>query len=59
MSKEANDLERVEVGLIDEPEEVLTVYARVNWEEVRQVPATMPVERIMTETGYNRRQVYS
>ncbi len=56
--KEANELERVEAGLVDELEEVLTIYEQDRWEEVRQDLKTIPVERIMAETGYSRRQVY-
>lgn len=58
IGKEANELEWVEAGLVDELEEVLTVYERDSWEEVRAILATMPVARVIAETGYNRRQVY-
>ncbi len=58
VGKEANELERVETGLVDELKEVLTVYERDNWDEVRRVLAAMPVEWIMAETGYSRRQAF-
>jgi hypothetical protein len=58
VGKEANDLERVEAGLVDDLEEVVAVYKRDQWEEVRQLLKTVPVEQIMAETGYSRRNVF-
>ncbi len=58
IGKEANELEGVEAGLVDELEEVLTSYDRDTWDEVQRVLRTLPVERIMAETGYSRRHVF-
>ena len=56
--KEANDLERVEAGLVEELEEVLTAYERPLAEDLARVLRAMPLEHIQAETGYGRRQAY-
>ena len=57
IGKEANELEQVETGLIDELEEVQTVYQRDRSEELRQQLRGMSVKEAMELTGLSRRQV--
>lgn len=55
---EANELEQVAMGLIDELVEV-QVISRQDWfKEIRQMPRGMTVGKAMTLTGLSRRQVY-
>jgi hypothetical protein len=58
VGKEANGLERVEAGLVDEPEEVLTVYEQDGSEELRELLRALTVKEAMMVTGLSRRQVF-
>jgi len=57
VGKEAHALERVEAGLVDDVEELLTVYERHPSEELRERLRGMRVKEGMALTGYRRRQV--
>lgn len=58
IGKGANELEQVETGLIDELEEVQTIYRRDRSEELRERLRGMSVKEAMTLTGLSRRQVF-
>ncbi len=60
IGKEANDLELVKAGMIEDEETVLTTYEPQGdlWETVQPVLAKMPAARVQEETGYSRREVY-
>jgi len=60
IGKEANDLELVKAGMIEDEEAVLTTYELQGdlWETVQPILAQMPAARIQEETGYSRREVY-
>jgi hypothetical protein len=58
VGKEANELERVEAGLVDEVEQVLNVYEQDRREELREQLRSMSVKEGMAFTRYSRRQVF-
>ncbi len=58
IGKEANELEQVETGLIDELAAVQTIYRRDRSEEFREKLRAMPVKEAMKLTGLSRRQVF-
>ncbi len=58
IGKEANELEQVETGLIDELEDVQTVYRRDQSEQMRERLRGMSVKEAMVLTGLSRRQVF-
>jgi len=59
VGKEANEFDLVRAGLIRDEEEVLTVYKRDLWEEMKPIVMKMPVEEIMRMFGYSRRMAYA
>ena len=58
IGKEANELEQVKTGLIDEIEDVQTDYWRDRSEELREQLRGMSVKGAMDLTGLSRRQVF-
>jgi hypothetical protein len=58
IGKEANELELVETGLVDELESVQTVYQQDRSEELREKLRGMPVKEAMALTRLSRRQVF-
>jgi hypothetical protein len=58
IGKEANELEQVETGIIDEIEEVQTIYLRDRSDELHQMLRSMTVKEAMALTGLSRRQVF-
>jgi hypothetical protein len=58
IGKEANELEQVESGLIDELEDVQTIYRPAPSDEFREELRSMPVKEAMALTGLSRRQVF-
>jgi hypothetical protein len=58
IGKEANELELVQAGLVDEEERVLNVYERDLWEMVQPILEEIPAARIQKETGYSKREVH-
>jgi len=58
IGKEANELEQVETGLIDELEDVQTIYRRDRSEELGKRLQAMTVKEAMVLTRLSRRQVF-
>lgn len=60
IGKEANDLELVKAGMIEDEEAVLTTYEAQGdlWETIQPILAEVPAARVQEETGYSRREVY-
>ena len=58
IGKEANELEQVESGLIDELEEVQTIYRADRSDALREQLRGMSVREAMALTGLSRRQVF-
>ncbi|MCL5429403.1 MAG: hypothetical protein M1347_06365 [Chloroflexi bacterium] len=58
MGKEAKEFDLVQAGLIDDEEEMLTVYRR-DPKELKPRMTKMPVEEIMRITGRSRRMAYA
>jgi hypothetical protein len=58
VGKEANELERVDPGLVHELDEVLTVYERDRSGELREELRRMAVKEAIALTGLSRRQVH-
>jgi hypothetical protein len=57
VGKEANELERIEAGLVNEIGKVLTVYEKNRAEERREVLLGLTIKEGMAHTGLSRRQV--
>jgi hypothetical protein len=58
IGKEANELEQVETGLIDDLEEVQTIYVQDRSEEFREQLRGVSVKDAIALTGLSRRQVF-
>lgn len=59
IGKEANDLEEVQAGLVQDPDEVQTTYGRNLWDILRPIIAEMPAKRLQEEMRYGRAQAYN
>lgn len=57
IGQEANELEQVDTDLIDEAEDVETIYLRDQIELQREMLLGMPVKEAVASTGFSRRKV--
>jgi hypothetical protein len=58
IGKEANEIDKVQAGLIDTEEEVLLTYERALWELIQPILCDLPIAQVIERTGYSRSMVY-
>jgi hypothetical protein len=58
IGKEANEIDRVQAGLVGSEEEVLLTYERDLWELIQPILKEIPVAQVIERTGYSRSMVY-
>jgi hypothetical protein len=59
IGKEANEIDKVQAGLVDSEDEVLLTYEKDLWETMQPILAKLPTRLILDQTGYSRSMVYA
>ena len=58
IGKEANEIDKVQAGLVGSEDEVLLTYERDLWGLIQPILAELPVAQVIERTGYSRSMVY-
>ena len=58
IGKEANEIDRVQAGLVGSEDKVLLTYERDLWDLIQPILKEIPVAQVMEITGYSRSMVY-